>query len=387
MSQRPWEALPARLAAALRPGVPGTVEEIIEAIRATVPAYAQPLEGAFAQALRTGVERALGDFLDDVEGRRRSEAEPGRDTYATLGRWEAREGRTLEALLAAYRVGARVAWRRASAAGREAGFDADTLARLAEAFFAYIDELSARSAAGFAEERSAAAGEEARRRRALLSLLIQDPPADAAAIEAAAREARFELPTTVGALVWRDESEQPVARRLPVGSLTVALDDGLVCGLVPDPAGPRRREELVGALRRRHAALGPAEPPERAWLSARRARELHRLMAEGVVTSTGLVLAEDHLADLVVHSDPGAVKELARRRLGPLEGLTPAAQRRLRETLAAWLDHQGSVREVSEALHVHPQTVRYRLAQLRELLGDDLDDPEARFELALACRA
>jgi DNA-binding PucR family transcriptional regulator len=38
-------------------------------------------------------------------------------------------------------------------------------------------------------------------------------------------------------------------------------------------------------------------------------------------------------------------------------------------------------------LHVHPQTARYRIAKLRELLGDQLDDPDARFELELALRA
>jgi DNA-binding PucR family transcriptional regulator len=38
---------------------------------------------------------------------------------------------------------------------------------------------------------------------------------------------------------------------------------------------------------------------------------------------------------------------------------------------------------VSEELFVHAQTVSYRLRQLRELLGDDLDEPTARFELQL----
>jgi DNA-binding PucR family transcriptional regulator len=42
---------------------------------------------------------------------------------------------------------------------------------------------------------------------------------------------------------------------------------------------------------------------------------------------------------------------------------------------------------VAKALHVHPQTVRYRLARLRELFGARLDDPDARFELELALRA
>jgi DNA-binding PucR family transcriptional regulator len=39
---------------------------------------------------------------------------------------------------------------------------------------------------------------------------------------------------------------------------------------------------------------------------------------------------------------------------------------------------------VAAELYIHPQTVSYRLKRLRELLGDDLDDPTARFELLLA---
>src|SRR4051794_17824681 len=282
LADRPWEALPAELAAALRDDVPATVEEIIEEIREGVPAYARPLEGAFGQAIRTGTERALKEFLDDVEGKPREE-ERGQDIYAVLGRAEVREGRTMEALLAAYRIGARVAWRRASATGREAGFDSDTLALLAEAFFAYIDELSARSAQGFAEEQSEAAGEAARRRRALLALLVQIPPAEPASVEDAAREAGWELPQTLAALVWRDESEQPVARRLPLGSLAAPLGDGLICALVPDAGAPGRRDELLAALGRRPAALGPLLPAADAWQSALRARALHRLLADEVI--------------------------------------------------------------------------------------------------------
>ena len=42
---------------------------------------------------------------------------------------------------------------------------------------------------------------------------------------------------------------------------------------------------------------------------------------------------------------------------------------------------------MAAALDVHPQTVRYRIRQLRDLFGDRLEDPEGRFELALALRA
>jgi PucR-like helix-turn-helix protein len=386
LSDRPWEGLPSELAAALRPGLPRTVEEIIEEIRRSVPAYAQPLEGAFGQAIRLGVERALGDFLDEMEGKPREPQPSGQDIYVQLGRGEARLGRTMEALLAAYRVGGRIAWRLASAEGRAAGFDAETLSRLAEAFFAYIDELSARSAQGYAEEQSAAAGEAARRRRTLLRLLLQTPPADAGSIDQAAREAGWQLPSTLSALVWSDEAEQPVAGRLPFGALAAALDDGLMCALVPDAEAPGHRAEIEAALGRRRAALGPLVPAAESWRSVRRARAVHRLMEEGVV-APALARTEDHLADLIVHGDPGVASELATSRLEPLAERTPGSRRRLLETLTAWLDHQGSVPRVAEALQVHPQTVRYRVTQLRELFGDRLDDPDARFELAIAVRA
>jgi DNA-binding PucR family transcriptional regulator len=100
-----------------------------------------------------------------------------------------------------------------------------------------------------------------------------------------------------------------------------------------------------------------------------------------------LVVADDELAQLIVHGDRSLVEELAGSRLAPLSGRSKHSRARLQETLAAWLDHQGNVPETARALHVHPQTVRYRLAQLRELFGDRLDDPQARFELSLAVRA
>ena len=96
---------------------------------------------------------------------------------------------------------------------------------------------------------------------------------------------------------------------------------------------------------------------------------------------------EEHLGALLLHRDPALAEDLARRRLAPLAELGSAARERLLVTLGAWLRRQGSVPAVAEDLHVHRQTVRYRLARLRELLGPSLDDPDARFELELALRA
>jgi DNA-binding PucR family transcriptional regulator len=67
--------------------------------------------------------------------------------------------------------------------------------------------------------------------------------------------------------------------------------------------------------------------------------------------------------------------------------MTAAARDRAVSTLTAWLDAHGDIAETATTLHVHPQTVRYRLAGLREIFGTALDDPAARLELAVALRA
>ena len=70
--------------------------------------------------------------------------------------------------------------------------------------------------------------------------------------------------------------------------------------------------------------------------------------------------------------------------LAPLADLRPATAERLTETLREWLLHQGRREEVATALQVHPQTVRYRMTQLRDLFGDRLTEPRTALELVVA---
>src|SRR3954452_24765626 len=102
--------LPPSLAEALRPTLPGLAEETIAAIGREVPDYRRPLEGPFGQALRMGVERALERFVDGIERPGAVHADEARDTYVGLGRLEMHAGRSLDALLSAYRLGAGIAW-------------------------------------------------------------------------------------------------------------------------------------------------------------------------------------------------------------------------------------------------------------------------------------
>jgi DNA-binding PucR family transcriptional regulator len=100
----------------------------------------------------------------------------------------------------------------------------------------------------------------------------------------------------------------------------------------------------------------------------------------------GLIEAREHLASLILLGDRELARTLAAERLRPLLELPAPERDRLLETLRAWLDHQRHTPGIAAELHVHPQTVRYRIARLRELLGDALETPDGRFELQMALR-
>lgn len=457
-----FAAVPPEAADVLRPVLPGLADEMIAAISLEVPDYARAMEGTFGQLVRLGVEVALNRFMDMVADPA-ADVTRARDTYVNLGRGEFHAGRSLDALMAAYRVGARLAWRRFVEAGTGAGLPPEVLYSLGEAIFAYIDEISAESADGYAEEQSAAAGESQRRRRRLVRLLAQDPPASQEAIRTAAQAAAWAPPRRLAALVAAAADTaagaeaggtppggggEPVpgeeiveaigvrlARRLGGGAIGGAAG-GLACVFVPDPDAPGRRRQIVAAAdeirgRRPQAgdegarssggtaagdgaqssggtaagdgaqssggtaggdeggapvAIGPTVPWHAASASLKRAVAAYRLASTGGVGDGPLVVAEDHLATLLLTSDRGLAADLAASRLAPLDGLAPGPRARLTETLRAWIDRPGQVQAVAAELGVHPQTVRYRLRQLRELFGTRLEDPEARFELSLALR-
>src|SRR4051812_33123454 len=226
---RPYAAIPADAGKVLRPVLPSLADEIIVAIAREVPDYARAMEGEFGQVVRVAIERALGRFIDLIEDPS-SDDRRGRATYVDLGRGEMRAGRSLEALLSAYRLGSRLAWRRFVEAGVAGGLDPGAIYALGEAIFAYIDELSAESAEGYAEEQSAAAGERQRLRRRLVRLLAQEPPAGGGTVLAPAAPASWAPPRTLAALVTAPAPAEALAR--PAAAAATAS------GATPPAAAP-----------------------------------------------------------------------------------------------------------------------------------------------------
>ena len=80
-------------------------------------------------------------------------------------------------------------------------------------------------------------------------------------------------------------------------------------------------------------------------------------------------------------------REAVKSLLEPLERLGHRKAETAIGTLQAYLDHQGSLSATAAALHLHRNAVAYRIGQIVERLQVDIDDPDQRLLLQLACRA
>ncbi|SDP31788.1 PucR C-terminal helix-turn-helix domain-containing protein [Klenkia soli] len=370
------------VARAIRRELPQVAEATVATIVAEVPAYAGAYADGMSATIENAVQLALGGFLELATTRGAAAADtpiqPALDASYALGRGEARGGRSMDALLAAFRVGARVAFRGLADRAVAAGLSAAQLARFAELVFAYIDALTAASVAGHSDERQASGRVRSRLLEKLGLRLLSAAPQDE--LLAAAERADWAPPRTLTAVL------------LPAGRVRGALalldprtlqpgDEDVSVLLVPDAEGSARAA-LLRALEGKEAVVGPPRPWIDAAASHRRAVRVLELdpTAPGAVP----VDTQQRLCELVLRADEDALADLRAAALAPLDELSEGAREKLTETLRAWLLHHGRRDAVAAELFVHPQTVRYRMGQLRELYGDRLEDPRTVLELTLA---
>ena len=380
-------ALDPAIVAELGTHLPQMAELTVDAITREVPGYAGALTGEMRSNIELAVQMALGAFLRLAEQAHDADPstplQPALEGAYALGRGEARSGRAMDALLGAYRVGARVAWRELSGAIVGMGLPAGTVARFAELVFAYIDQLSAASVAGHTDELATTG----RVRQRYLERLGQDLLAGASpdVLTASAERADWPPPDSLTAVLLPTVRVRGLVavldpRTLVVSGDLVGLEGGgsMSVVLVPDADGPSRAQ-LLRLLKGRPAVVGPPRGWSSVASSYRRA-----VRAAQLASSDDVVDTDEHLADLVLAADPEALADLRARVLAPLAGVKPGAAERLAETLRSWLLHHGRREEVAADLVVHPQTVRYRMTQLRELYGDRLTDPASVLELTVA---
>ncbi|WP_067484894.1 helix-turn-helix domain-containing protein [Actinomadura hibisca] len=384
---RPFEAIPPDLMRRMRPLVGAAADDLLAELTGGTPDTGD----ASAGELRAAIVDGLRHFYDLAE-RPRTAWPAIAAAYREVGRRMAVRGRDPEEMHSALRRSAQAIWRTLTALAETLEVDRATLGRIAEAQFGFLDAVAAQVAHGYDTE--IAGSDEAVRRhrtRLLQTLLNGGPALTDQSLADAARAAGWRPPRTLAAVALAPKpgaSPQPAALSpaLPPDVL-VDLARTEPCLLLPDPDGPGRSRLLEALLRDWTVVLGPTVPPAQAAESLRWARQALALTRRGRIPDRGVVRCMDHVPTLVIFLAEDLIERAAASRLAPLRALSPVQAERLTETLLSLLENNFNATEAGSDLHVHPQTVRYRLRHLEELFGADLQDPRRCLELEMILRA
>ncbi|MGW7486766.1 PucR family transcriptional regulator [Streptomyces sp. NPDC054786] len=376
--------------------VPTLAQDILREIRREYPQLPLVLDEFGEPRALVAIRQSLEHFVAHLTaGPDRPHVHPR--LFQEFGRGEGLQGRSLDVLQAMYRLGVRLAWRRLAEIGQQVAIPAPAMYELAESGFEYLDGLVAESVRGYAEAAARQAGERLRLQRRLMEQLFASAgrrqrraAAGAGGVlpALAERAARigWPLPERVAVAVLLRPAREAVA---PAVAPDVLLDmeSERPRMVVPEPDAPGRRELLARAAAGWSGAIGPVVPLLDAAKSLRWAGAAVDLTERGLLPAGELLQCTEYTEALVLLPPVELIEDLTRRRLAPLDSCGPRHGRRLAETLLAWLETRGGAPEIAERLGVHPQTVRYRLRQIRELWGGEMDDPDRRFELELVLRA
>jgi hypothetical protein len=382
---------------------PELLARVLRRIQAEVADYRRlPIEeihGDIASITRQAV-RAFARSLR--ENRQLNAAELRQ--IATSAARRAEEGFPLEAVLTAYHVGAREIFAVGTAEAQPS--DQADLAEVADRMLAFVGAVTSAVTRGYLEELRTKVGQEHTARRTLLSVLVDGGPVDVVARTAGITLPRRYLVLSVELGPHADEASPGVDAEIAIrrklrrflAAFERACGDGVLAsvdgpgGLVLLPLGGRLSEVDVQGWRRLLGIAGRAAGVEVLAAAETAAPEEVRAAAEqaGEVLDVvrwfgrepGLYCLDDVLVEYQL-TRPGAARDRLAAVLLPLE-----AHPELLETLDLYLTHETNRRRTAARLHVHPNTVDYRLRRVRDLTGIDPVHPAGlpRIIAALAAR-
>jgi len=408
---KPAPQLPATLVAELERRRAGMARHMARAVVSIVhwdhSTGIPPQRSAIAKACEAGLDL----FLATAREARPATAEELR-RVAQLGILQARSSQSVEPILNAYRIAARVAWDAILRAWRghpEATPEAIMLT--ANYVFAALDQVAAEVTKTYLHAREQHMQRGTRARARLFHALISDNFDSELELQKQALALNMPIAQTgyvaaVCKLVIGNRdgeqggeglSEVVASLPLPRGAIHHATDPTTLVILWPaesaaDVEGARQlvmslQKEAVkrsGTARARvRAGIGGYHTGLRgisgSYLEAQQAIEVGRkLRPEAVVHRHDEVIPQ-----LVLAQNPRLAERFVVDSLGPLLEAKARNRDQLLETLQAYLG-AGSVKDTAAALKLHRHTVLYRLEKLRDLLGSDLDSPQTRLRLQLA---
>jgi hypothetical protein len=300
-----------------------------------------------------------------------------------------RRGVSMEEMLHAYRAAITVFWEAAIAEGVTLGFSRDAALELARRTSELTDDLTTHAAETYVREISRLRALSDQEARDLLELLLRgEVDAEALATHHAAPglDSAESLIVVVGRIARTDRSESDAlesAAAVITGALStghasplVAVRTGVVVAVAPAEAGAPIADRLTEAhdrlreqgielfcglsIPRPNLARVPAAF-DQAALAVSRAS-----LAQPVVS-----LAELPVVQNLLLGATGTMRALLTSMAEDidLEGRESAAG--MRATLHAYADASMNLTRAAEALHVHPNTLRYRLRRIAERSGRD----------------
>jgi hypothetical protein len=341
--------------------------EIAAAFQSHMPAFEHLSDESRADVVE-GLQRSLRRWSRFLS----SGAMPADSDFDPLREWtraRATEGVRLEDLLRSFGLAHQLGWQLLR---RHAHRDeSETLLELAGLLAQYLDQVSAVVTETYLTERELLVSEEERRTRSLLDRLCADAPLDAEDSELADRlDVPLDDAYTPFAVVLPGRPPHrhaALAARLRRGGwrLTVTQSDCVV-GLT------WKRLDVSDLGEGREVLLAIGESTPRRELAAAR-DELAVLTEHGRrMGLLGRLAAEDHLIEILLGSSPRLANRLRTRVLAPLaDDDHGELARTLQVLLSCHLDRTAT----SAALHVHRNTLSYRLGRIEEITGLDLGRP------------
>ncbi|MGW5865126.1 PucR family transcriptional regulator [Streptomyces sp. NPDC055239] len=373
---------------------PRLVEAVVDAVHEQVPAYTA-LDGSRFPEVRAIAAWATDRLLDHwVTDGAIGDADLRR--FRGIAAARAADGRPLQAVLRAYRVAAAVL--ADEVAARAPQLSAKDAFALAQLLLTAMDTISEEMTTAYAATSERLTGDRDRSLQLLLDDLIAGRHASLGALSARASRLDVQLPERYRLLVA--ESVDPGV--LDGGSTDISLttSTALLAALGGGGARgtslatthgsravlllPAASADAVPDVLRRHAWRGCVIAGE----SLERVAVAHRLAAGALDTAPPhahhadrvLTDADAHVLALLAGHPVVSPDQIGRIVLGPL---VDRAQRHLLEALTAYID-TGSANAAARELHLHPQSVRYRLRRVRDITSRDPQDPWQRLTLDIA---
>jgi DNA-binding PucR family transcriptional regulator len=312
----------------------------------------------------------------------------------------AQHGVPISALLRTYRLGQAVFQQAVLAEIARADVDSATVAAAAEELstvaFAYVDRISEEVVAAYQQERDDWMRNRTAARSARVMSLLGNTVGDLVEVE---KTLNYRLDgahvalvvwstTTVPAVDRLERAVSQIAQKLagPRAPLSVVRDESTVWAWLPRTnvaPVPLTAPEGEGV---RIAVGDPAAGADGFRRSHRQARQAQLVaLTADVAVQRAVTTWADVGSIALMCADRGGVADWVQDTLGGLAG-QDESMTRLRETLSTFLATGGSFTSAAQLLHMHKNTVQYRVRKAEEALGRPLSARRRDVELALlAC--